>query len=296
MIKYGVIGAGKMGQNHIRNLKEIEGIDLIGYYDPVSKLSLKRYEDMMDLIKESDALSIVTPTSLHYETALKCLGKDVFIEKPLSPSIEECEHLKEKFKNNKLMVGQIERFSPVVQEIKKRIDEDELLSIEIHRCSPYDKRVEVSVIDDLMIHDIDLLFNYFSPSPIKTMSSTTKDVFSNEDYCQVIGEQENGVNFAITASRITQKKIRKICAHCKNSYIEGDLLNGTVKVDEQATAKENDEIRYENTSREAKIILMNNLKKELENFRDCIIYNLDPVTNVDEAIKNMNMIKKIKNR
>lgn len=293
-MKIGVIGAGKMGQNHIRNLKEIDGIEYTGYYDPYVDLGQNRFKTVEELIETNDAIDIVTPTSTHYETALKCEGKDVFIEKPLSPSIEECKDLKERFKDNTLMVGQIERFSPVVKEIKSVMDEEEVLGIEIHRCSPYDKRIEVSIVDDLMIHDIDLLFNYFTNSPIEELYSSKADIYSGDDYYQIIGKLEDGKNFSITSSRVTQNKIRKIHVHCRDAYITGDLLNGTVKVYRNAKSQGDTEIKYSGTTTESKIILINNLKNELEHFRNSILESKEPMTNVDEAINNMELIKKIK--
>ena len=174
----GVIGVGNMGQHHARVLSLMSGVKVVGIADVniergqvlADRYDANFYPDYRNLLPHVSAVCIAVPTVLHHEVGSNCLsaGVHVLMEKPLAASIHEAEDLVKLAakKHLTLQVGHIERFNPAFQELSKVLQSEELLAIEAHRMSPYSSRAnDVSVIFDLMIHDIDLLLELV-PSPV----------------------------------------------------------------------------------------------------------------------------------
>ena len=170
MLKVGVFGVGHLGKFHLNNWKEIPGVELVGFYDPddnnangvAQKYGLKRFSEPHDLIKVIDAADVVAPTDHHFtlcEAAIKN-GKHVFVEKPLAQTMDEAHALVKLVKesNVKMQVGHVERFNPAFLAVKDlKLNP---MFIEVHRLAQFNPRgTEVSVILDLMIHDIDIILS-----------------------------------------------------------------------------------------------------------------------------------------
>ena len=241
MLKVGIFGVGHLGKFHLNNWKQIPEVELIGFFDPnndnakavEAEYGLKRYMDEAALIQASDIIDVVTPTHLHFpvcEMAIK-MGKHVFVEKPMANTIEEGKAIMEMVKESgvKLQVGHVERFNPAFTALK-----DISLNpsfIEVHRLAQFNPRgTEVSVILDLMIHDIDIILSIVK-SGVKNISASGVAVLTDTpDIANVRIEFNNGCVANLTSSRISMKKMRKIRLFQKDAYIGIDFLEKNTEI------------------------------------------------------------------
>lgn len=241
MLKIAVFGAGHLGKFHINNWQIIEGVTLVGFYDPndsiaksvEEKYNLKRYLKAEDLMNECDAADIVAPTIYHFELCCMALrkGKHVFVEKPLAHTMDEARTLAKlaKESNLKFQVGHVERFNPAFLSLKNYNLQP--MFIEVHRLAQFNPRgTDVSVILDLMIHDIDIILhlvksnvNYISANGVAVMSDTP-------DIANVRIEFDNGCVANLTSSRISMKKMRKMRIFQKDAYIGIDFLEKKTEI------------------------------------------------------------------
>ena len=240
-LKIGLFGVGHLGKIHLKCLIESGLFDLLGFFDPDDQIAeevaknyhVKRYSDPDQLIHESDVLDIVTPTLSHYEIAKECIckGKHVFIEKPLTQTLEQAEHLLELLNDFpvKAQVGHVERFNPSFLSIQNRVHDP--MFIEAQRLSTFQTRgTDVSVVMDLMIHDIDILLHLVK-SPIKKVNATGLAILtSTPDISNARVEFENGCVANLTASRLALKQVRKMNLYQNDNYITLDFLKKDVEV------------------------------------------------------------------
>jgi predicted dehydrogenase len=243
-INTGIIGCGHLGKLHIKNILELEKtmkeVNLTGIYDSdlktsgnvASEFGVKAYSDLNRLLGDIDACFIVTPTITHYEIAKRTIIQNIhtFIEKPLTDNIEEAEELiKLKPEGLIVQVGHIERFNPAILALDKFSINP--VFIETHRLSQFNPRgTDVSVIKDLMIHDIDIILN-FVKSGIKDIQASGVGVLTdNIDIANARISFENGCVANVTASRISLKKMRKMRIFQKNAYISIDFLNNVSEI------------------------------------------------------------------
>lgn len=241
MLKIGVFGAGHLGKIHLTQWKEVSGIELTGFYDPdknkaatiEKELGIKAYNDIDGLINDTDALDVVSTTITHYEIAKKCLlaGKHIFIEKPLAQSLEEAHELVHLVKeaNVKCQVGHVERFNPAYLALEEQ--ELQPMFIEAHRLAQFNPRgTDVSVILDLMIHDIDIVMHLVR-SPVRRISASGVSVVSESaDIANARIEFDNGCVANLTSSRISVKKMRKMRLFQRDAYIGIDFLEKKTEV------------------------------------------------------------------
>ncbi|MBN8663255.1 MAG: Gfo/Idh/MocA family oxidoreductase [Chitinophagales bacterium] len=235
MLKVGVFGVGHLGKFHLNNWKEIAGVKLVGFFDPndaqakeVSETyGLKRYADADKLMDACDIVDIVAPTDHHYAICMQAIrkGKHVFVEKPLANTIEEGREIVKLVReaNVKLQVGHVERFNPAYLAVKEM--QLNPMFIEVHRLAQFNPRgTEVSVILDLMIHDIDIILSLVK-SDVKQISASGVAVMTDTpDIANVRIEFHNGCVANLTSSRISMKKMRKIRLFQKDAYIGIDFL------------------------------------------------------------------------
>lgn len=236
MRRIGLFGTGHLGKIHLKLLNEIAEWDLVGFYDPnpevaaavSEKFNLPAFQSIEELLAAVDAVDIVTPTLSHFEIAEQALlaGKHVFIEKPLSHTLAEGEALLEIQKAHPelvIQVGHVERFNPAFLSVEDRTIEPRF--IEGHRLAPYNPRgTDVSVVLDLMIHDLDVVLSLVR-SPIKDISASGVSVISETpDIANARIEFENGCVANLTASRISIKQMRRLRFFQKNNYLALDFL------------------------------------------------------------------------
>lgn len=236
MLKVGVIGVGHLGRIHLQQWLTIPGVQFIGFYDSDTKraqqiseeFSVKYFLDLDELINECHALDIVTPTLSHFEIASKCIlkSKHLFIEKPLTHTLEEAKTLVKLVEEAQIVcqIGHVERYNPAFVSIKN-VDIKPMF-IEAHRLSEFNPRgTDVSVILDLMIHDVDIILKLVK-SPVKRISASGVGVISNTaDIANARIEFDNGCVANLTSSRISLKKMRKTRIFQKDAYISVDFLH-----------------------------------------------------------------------
>ncbi len=309
MLKVGVFGVGHLGKFHLNNWKEIEGIELVGFFDPndhvaaevSQKYQIPRFEDAERLLDACDAADIIAPTTFHFDLCQQAIrkGKHVFVEKPLANTMEEARELINLVKesNIKLQVGHVERFNPAylaVENLKLTP-----MFIEVHRLAEFNPRgTEVSVILDLMIHDIDIILNLVK-SEVKHISASGVAVMTDTpDIASVRIEFNNGCVANLTSSRISMKKMRKMRLFQKDAYIGIDFLNKKTEIIRLKTAEDPDAFSFDiDTSAGKKTIAISNpaipevnaIRTELEKFRDAILHNTQPLVSAVDGFRAMDV-------
>jgi predicted dehydrogenase len=307
MIKIGVLGTGHLGKFHLNNWKEIAGAELIGFYDPhdataqevMQQYGLKRFDKEEDLIAASDAIDVVAPTNFHFDICQKAIrnGKHVFVEKPLANTVEEAQQLVKLVKesNVKLQVGHVERFNPAFLALKGM--ELNPMFIEVHRLAQFNPRgTEVSVILDLMIHDIDIILHVVN-SDVKSISASGVGVMTDTpDIANARIEFDNGCVANLTSSRISMKKMRKMRFFQKDAYIGIDFLNKKTEVIKLKGTEDSNAFAFDIETPNGKKTIaianpqvpdVNAIKKELEEFVAAINNNTRPVVNEIDGLQAM---------
>ncbi len=307
-LRVGVIGVGNMGQHHTRVLSLLKDVELVGVsdinvergLDTASKYRVRFFEDYHDLLDRVEAVCIAVPTRLHHTvgmTALKA-GVHVLIEKPIAASIAEAESLVNAAADCQciLQVGHIERFNPAFQELSKVLKTEEVLALEAHRMSPYSDRAnDVSVVLDLMIHDIDLLLELANSKVVKLTASGSRASHSGQlDYVTATLGFANGIVATLTASKVTHRKIRRISAHCKNSLTEADFLNNEILIHRQTTANyktDYGQVLYcqDGLIEKVKTSNIEPLHAELEHFVQCVRGGMAPSVGGMQALKALRL-------
>lgn len=247
--KVGIAGVGKLGEYHCRTLASIPEVELTGVYDTnaartsemADKYHCRAFRNFQELLQHVDAIGIVVPTVQHYSVAKTAVqaGVPVFVEKPITSTVAEAEELVDLAakKNVLLQVGHIERFNPAIRALDG-LDVKPMF-IESHRLAPFDPRgTDVAVVLDLMIHDIDIILSLVD-SQVERIDANGVAVVSDEaDIANARLQFRNGCVANVTASRISQRKMRKMRLFQKDSYISIDFLQKLTElfrlVDEQA--------------------------------------------------------------
>ena len=315
MLKVGVFGVGHLGKFHLNNWKEIPGVEIAGFYDPddrnsnevAEKYKIRRFNEPDKLLNEVDAVDVVAPTDHHFnlcEAAIK-KGKHVFVEKPLAQTMDEAHALVKLVResNVKLQVGHVERFNPAFLAVKDlKLNP---MFIEVHRLAQFNPRgTEVSVILDLMIHDIDIILSIVK-SDVKYISASGVGVMTETpDIANVRIEFNNGCVANLTSSRISMKKMRKIRIFQKDAYIGIDFLNKKseiIKLNDGETDNANVFTFDIETLNGKKSIAISNpqipevnaIKKELEEFKNSIDRNTRPIVSEIDGLMAMDVAHQI---
>ena len=308
LIRVGVIGVGNMGQHHARVLSRLKNVELVGVsdvnvelgLDTASKYRVRFFEDYHSLIEHVDAVCVAVPTRLHHSVGMNCLraGIHVLIEKPIAASIAEAESLVNAAAESSciLQVGHIERFNPAFKELHKVLRTEDVLALEARRMSPYSDRAnDVSVVLDLMIHDIDLLLELAGSAVVKLSASGSRSADSGYlDYVTATLGFANGVVATLTASKVTHRKIRTIAAHCRNSLTEADFLNNEILINRQTTANtmtNYGQVLYRQDGLIEKVYTSNTepLHAELEHFVNCVRGGEKPSVGGEQALKALRL-------
>jgi len=315
MLKAGVLGAGHLGKIHLRLLNQSDKFELIGFYDAdteIAKNVAKEFgytffDSIDELIEAVDIVDIVTPTLSHHECALKAIakGKHIFIEKPITNTVEEAQDIRALVAFNKVkgQVGHVERFNPAFLAVQDDINSP--MFIETHRLAEFNPRgTDVPVVLDLMIHDIDIILSIVK-SEVKHISASGVSVISDTpDIANARIEFKNGCVANLTASRISLKKMRKARFFQKDAYISVDFLEKKCEVVKMKDAPESPgdfdmilqnaegikkQIYFDNPT----IPEVNSILMELETFADAITNDTKPLVTLNdgtEALRVANMI------
>jgi predicted dehydrogenase len=294
----GVIGVGTMGKNHVRVYSELKNVDSLGIYDvntqAAKALGEKHdatvYDSISELLDNSDAVSVVVPTQFHSSVVGQVFAKkkSVLIEKPICSTVKEAKQLmKTAPEGITIGVGHIERFNPIVAEIKKIVKNP--VYMEFKRHNPASARISgSSVVEDLMIHDIDILLNVFFPDPYDIHSVGSADVMSVLMNC-------DGIPVSLSASRKASKKIRLFYVEDEEFTIEGNFMTQEVIIYRKPGQYHVEAERYvqENIIEKVMVNTVEPLKRELETFIDCVDKNRPFPISPDQAVHNLKFCEKV---
>lgn len=315
-LKVGVIGAGIMGRSHARVYSDMDKVGLTAVCDKdnesaneiAKKYNAKPFTDYKQIDENLDAVSVCVPTKLHKDVAMFFIneGINVIIEKPIADSMEEAKTLIEAAKKNKvkLMVGHVERFNPIVTEIKKRLENNDLgkiYSISTFRFSPFPHRViDVGVTTDLAVHDIDIVM-YLNNAKIKRIYAETGQRIhaSHEDMLNALIKFDNNVTGIINTNWLTPKKVRELYVTGeKGMFVAKYLTQDLYFYKNEFAEKDFDYSKgitgvIEGEMVKIKINNKEPLLAELEEFTDCIIENRKPIVGGEDGLKVLEIADKI---
>ncbi|MFA7448999.1 MAG: Gfo/Idh/MocA family oxidoreductase [Weeksellaceae bacterium] len=315
MLKIGVLGAGHLGRIHINLAKQSDKLDLIGFFDPnqensnklEKELGVKSFVTIDELIDAVDIVDIVTPTLSHFECAKKAIlkSKHIFIEKPITNSVEEAEEILRLAKQYKIkgQVGHVERFNPAFLAVKDKIQDP--MFIETHRLAEFNPRgTDVPVVLDLMIHDLDVILSVVQSKVKEVHSSGVAVISDSPDIANARLVFENGCVANITSSRISLKNMRKSRFFQKDAYISVNYLTKTCEVVKMKDAPENPgeyDMILQNAEGvkkqiyfETPDVLTNNaILDELESFADAINNDSEPLVTLKDGTEALRIAYKI---
>ena len=316
MIKIGVLGAGHLGKIHIKLIQQIDKYKLIGFYDPNKETSIKVaeefgikfFEDIDKLIEAVDVIDIVTPTLSHFDCAVKAIkkSKHLFIEKPITNTVKEAKKLIDLAEEAdvKVQVGHVERFNPAFTATKEYIHNP--MFIETHRLAQFNPRgTDVSVVLDLMIHDLDIVLSIVKSNVRRISASGVAVVSDNPDIANARIEFDNGCVANLTASRISLKNMRKTRIFQRDAYlsidflkketeivrlsnIEGEVDPLSISID-LGEGKGKKQIYFEKPNIEEN----NAIKDELSCFADCIINDKTPPVSIHDGYNALSVAHKV---
>ena len=308
MLKLGVLGAGHLGKIHIKCIKDIAEYELVGFYDPMpdnalavsEEYGIKSFDTIDALLQEVDLVDIVTPTLSHFDCASQALkaGKHVFVEKPVTNTIEEAEELIRLSTEQglKMQVGHVERFNPAFIAAQPYLKQP--MFIETHRLAQFNPRgLDVPVVLDLMIHDIDVILKAVGSEVEKISASGVNVVADTPDIANARLEFANGCVANLTTSRIAVKNMRKSRFFQKDAYVAVDFLEKKSEIvrmqeatgDEGAFSmvldlgegKGKKEIIFENP----KVHPSNAIREELFTFQEAIVNDTEPIVTIQDGYK-----------
>jgi predicted dehydrogenase len=239
-LRVGVVGTGRLGREHVRVLKRVPGVAHVACFDIVAEKSrhvaqefgAEACSSLGELLRTVDAVSVVVPTTFHAEVSLEALasGKNVFLEKPIAATVSEAERIiaASNASDRILQIGHIERFNAAVRAALPHIDTPTF--VEIHRLAPFTVRgIDVSVIMDLMIHDIDLLGLFVGEDPVDIRAKGAGVLTGSPDIVNARLEYRDGCVANMTASRVSLEPLRKVRVFSRSGYLSLDLMRGEIR-------------------------------------------------------------------
>lgn len=316
-VKIGVIGTGHLGRLHTKLLKEIHNCDLIGIYDKdhetadkVGKeFETRKFNSVDELLNEVDSVTIAATTSIHYDLMKQAIesGKHILVEKPITAKINEAKEIVAMAAeaNVKLQVGHIERFNPALVSLEKYNLDPKF--VQTDRLAQFNPRgTDVAVVHDLMIHDIDIILSLVKSDVKEIKASGVAVVSDNIDIANARLEFENGAVANVTASRISQKKMRKMRMFQRDAYISLDFTTGVSEVYRlvspdtpnlehfmtfgiMGVGENKKAVVYEQPQQKE----INALKYELQLFVDAILNDEKPVVSGEDGLKALVVAEEI---
>lgn len=311
IIAVGVIGVGAMGQHHARIIASMPGVRLAGVADPdlaqaqrvASQYGVPAFRDYREMLGRAQAFTIAAPTSLHHAIGMDCIRHNAhtLIEKPLASTVPHAKELTEAAAaaGTVLQVGHVERFNPTFSELVKVLANQRILAVEARRLSPFVARVaDVSAVFDLMVHDLDLLLALVKSPVTSIQAAGIQAKVPCLDHVSAHLLFANGVVANLTASKISQQKVREITVICDEKVAQADLLARTVVVHRQATSDyraEADRVLYrqEGVIEQVYVPLVEPLYAEISHFLKCVRNGEQPLVGGREAIRVLELAEAI---
>lgn len=312
-IKVGVIGAGRMGQRHCRVYSTLRQAQLVGVCDAVPETGRRVaeeydvlfYEDVEALLKHVDAVSLATPTPSHFDLAMRCLahGVHVLIEKPITETVEQAEMLVQAAEASNLVVqvGHIERFNPAYIELKNVLEDLTVLAIHFRRLSPYvGSNTDVDVVMDLMTHDVDLALDLMGQVPLAINAYGLTAFSGYIDHAVAHMCFGSGPILTLTASRVTEQKVRFVEVTALEAYVEADLLNKSLSVHRRTVGEylnhDRRGVKYRQESVVERIFVptLEPLFLELQHFVDCVLHSHPPQVSAWDGLKTLRLVMDIR--
>ena len=316
MIRLGVFGTGHLGKFHLNNWKEIDGVQIVGFIDPddamatevAAKYGITRFTDQEALLDAVDAVDIVAPTPHHFPICRAALlkGKHVFVEKPMADTMEQAREIVKLVHESgvRFQVGHVERFNPAFLALKGKTLNP--MFIEVHRLAQFNPRgTEVSVILDLMIHDIDIILHLVKSDVRNIYASGVAVMTETPDIANVRIEFHNGCVANLTSSRISMKRMRKMRLFQKDAYIGIDFLEKKTEIIKLRSAGDEQLFSFDiDTPQGVRTIAIDNpviaegnaIRAELTAFRDAILQDGPTVVNELDGLMAMEVAHKILGR
>lgn len=309
-LKIGVIGTGAMGKNHVRVLSGLKDrCRLVGVYDTNSERAIQiahefetqSYPSLDRLLGSVDAAIVAVPVFSHYDVARQCLenGVHVLIEKPMTATIEQGEKLIQLAQKNNLLiqVGHIELFNPAIRVLKSILQNEEVIAIDIHRLSPFDDRVkDIDVIMDTMIHDLYILSYLTGPNPISCTAYGRK-IHQHLNHVVATFQYESGEIATLTASIVTEEKVRTIDVVTQKAFIQADLMDKKILISRSTNfflSNQDSDYKQQNIVEKVIVPLYEPLREELIHFIDCISFNKTPLVSAKEGLATLRMAEEVK--
>lgn len=309
-LRVGVIGCGSMGRNHLRVLSSMHEFALIGCFDTAAEVArtqadlyaIKAFESIDDLLDAVDVAHVVVPSFLHRDIAVQAAehGCHVLVEKPIALSVADAKDIVDTCADQgvRLCVGHVERFNPAVTALSQVIRGEELLAADFRRMSPFSNRVsDASVVQDLMIHDIDVL-NSLTNSPVKRIVAHGIKLYTDKlDYCQALISFSDGFCAGLCASRVTEAKIRTADIDCKQAHISVDYIDHKVEVSRktnfQLDAGHDIQYKQENIIERVVVPNVEPLRAEFAHFAKCIKDGEEVITSGEMGLKALELCEAI---
>ncbi len=312
-LRVGVIGVGRMGQRHCRVYSTMRKVQLSGVCDVdpergksvAAQYEVPNFQDVDELLGQIDAVSLAIPTQQHFELVMKCIarGVHVLVEKPIAESLEQAEQLALTAESEGLVVqvGHIERFNPVYMELKNILEDLPPLAVNIQRLSPYQgSNVDVDVVLDLMIHDTNLILDLLGRYP-EYLDAVGLTAYSGTiDHAMVQVCYPNGPIVSMTASRVTEHKVRRIDVTCREAYVECDLLNKSISIHRATIGeyinanKRGVKYRQESLVERINIPTFEPLFLQLQHFVECVIEKKRPAVSARDGYEALKLAMEIR--
>jgi predicted dehydrogenase len=304
--KVGVIGVGHMGQNHVRVYSEMPGVDLAGVFDADDEQAALIAEEygttaysMDDLLEVVDMVSVAVPTRFHASIARDCIdaGVDLLVEKPFVDDLEVGRELVRRAKEAgvTLQVGHIERFNPAITALSDIVADLDIIAIEAHRLGPpINRDLGDSVVMDLMIHDVDIILSLVDAEVESVSALGTRDT----QYADAQIKFDDGTVVSLTASRLTQRKVRTLSVTADECRVDVDYISQSVDIHRNSLPeyiKQNGELRYRHESIVEQPMVEKNepLRDELTAFVQAAMDKTTPRVTGEDALRAIEVTRKI---
>ena len=308
-MRVGVIGTGIMGENHVRVYSSLaEQCQLIGIYDNnfdraqemAEKYNVQKFDQLNSLLAQVDAVSIAVPTKFHYQVGMQCINHHVhmLMEKPIASTVSEAKRLirSSTEKGVKLQVGHIELYNPAIMELENVLAQEKVIAVDVHRMSPFEPRhLHEDVVNDLMIHDIYILYHLLKDEILKfySMGQIMDDTVK---HAIVIARFTRGAIAQLTASYKTEEKVRTIRVITEDAFIQADLLKKNILISRSTNFFMNPWfINYHQQNIVEKVFVPHHepLKMELSDFLAYVKHDKKPKATGEDGLTALTVTNKI---